>query len=291
MTSTSLDIAGKIDPGTVEVLHLVEKITSNLGIPYVVIGATARDLVLHHYYGAKIQRATLDIDFAIQVANWSAFSTLSEALKIEGYTATKMAHRLMSPTGGIVDIVPFGAVEDEKATIAWPPSGAIKMTVLGLKEALATSIRVSLSKDTDLNVPVATPVGLTILKLIAWTERPPELRIKDAQDLAYILESYERLTSVQSKCYDDEATMDGYGWDINLGAAEILGRDVRAVLQPRTTKLLTQFIDHGIGKLTLENLIEDSCAYPDIQIERHEALIRAFVKGFREGTKSFDDEE
>jgi hypothetical protein len=97
MTTTSLNIAGKVDPRTVEVLQLVERIANELGIPYVVIGATARDLVLHYYYGARIQRGTQDIDFAIQVADWSAFSTLTQALVIEGYEATKMAHRFKSP--------------------------------------------------------------------------------------------------------------------------------------------------------------------------------------------------
>lgn len=87
MTSTSLNIAGKVDPRTVEVVQLVERLSSALNIPYVVIGATARDLVLHHYYGARIQRATQDIDFAIQVADWSAFSALTDALEKEGFEA------------------------------------------------------------------------------------------------------------------------------------------------------------------------------------------------------------
>ena len=289
MTSTSLDIAGKVDSRTVEVLQLVERIASALGIPYVVIGATARDLVLHHYYGARIQRATQDVDFAIQVTDWSAFSTLTQALVKEGYEATKMAHRFRSPTGGVVDIVPFGAVEDELATIAWPPASDIKMTVLGLEEALATSIRVSLTEDAEPGIPVATPTSLTILKLIAWTERPPELRVKDARDFVYIIEGYAHIPAVQDQCYGDQDLMGSYEWDINLSAAEILGRNVRSVLQARATELLSQLFDHGTGKLTVENLVEDSCTYPDIQMDRHGALIQAFIKGFREGSKHPQD--
>ncbi len=291
MTSTSLDIAGKVDPRTVEVLQLIERLASALDIPYVVIGATARDLILHHYYGARIQRATQDIDFAIQVADWSAFAALTDALENEGFEATKMAHRFKSPTGGAVDIVPFGAVEDEQATIAWPPAGDIKMTVLGLEEALATSIRVFLTEGAEPGIPVATPTGLTILKLIAWTERPSDIRIKDAKDLVYIIESQEHIPAVQDECYGDQGLMGSYEWDINLSAAEILGRNVRDVLQPRTTELLSQLFEHGTGKLKLENLIEESCSHPDIQMERHSALIQAFVKGFREGQKHLQDGE
>lgn len=291
MTSTSINIAGKVDPRTVEILQLVGRLSNALDIPYVVIGATARDLVLHHYYGASIQRATQDIDFAIQVADWSAFSALTAALEKEGFEATKMAHRFNSPTGGVIDIVPFGAVEDEQATIAWPPAGAIKMTVLGLEEALATSIRIFLTEGAEHGIPVATPTGLTILKLIAWTERSSEIRIKDAQDLVYIIQSQELIPAVQDECYDDQDLMGRYEWDITLSAGEILGRDVRDVLQPRTTELLLQLFDHGTGKLKLENLVEESCSHPDNQMERHRALIQAFVKGFREGKEHLQDGE
>lgn len=90
MTSTSLNIAGKVDTVTVEVLEFVEQIANGLNLPYVVIGATARDLVLHHHYGAKVQRATQDVDFAIQVQNWSVFEEMRQALLARGYKDTKI---------------------------------------------------------------------------------------------------------------------------------------------------------------------------------------------------------
>jgi predicted nucleotidyltransferase len=228
----------------------------------------------------------MDVDFAIQVADWSAYSALTDALVKEGYELTKMAHRFKSPTGGVIDIVPFGALEDEQATIAWPPAGDIKMTVLGMKEVFDTSIRVSLTENAESGIPVATPTGLTILKLIAWSERPPEQRVKDAQDLVYIIESHEHIPTVRDECYDDQELMARNEWDINLSAAEILGTNVRNVLQPKAAELLSQLFDQGTGKLTVENLVEDSCTHPDIQIDRHEALIQAFIREFSEGSKN-----
>jgi predicted nucleotidyltransferase len=130
-----------------------------LSLPYVVIGATARDLVLHHHYGAKIERATQDVDFGIQVPDWSAFEALRQALLERGYKDTRKMHRLISPADDVVDIVPFGEVQQDGSKIAWPPSGEIEMTVLGLAEALQTAVRVSLSADTGLTISVATPVG------------------------------------------------------------------------------------------------------------------------------------
>lgn len=282
MTSTSLDIAGKIDPVTAEVLELVEQIANGLGLPYVVIGATARDLILHHHYGAKIERVTQDVDFAIQVPDWPAFEALRQALLERGYKDTKKLHRLISPANGVVDIVPFGEVQRDGSKIAWPPSGEIEMTVLGLAEALQTAVRVALSADIGVAVPVATPVGLIILKLIAWTERPAELRVKDARDITYVLESYERLPAVQDECYGDEELMEAHGWDITLAAAEVLGRHVAPVLMIDTAALLDQLIDEGIGKLDLERLVEESCTQADTQYERHRSLLDAFVKGYRD---------
>lgn len=59
MKSTSLNISGKIDSKTVGLLESISIATTELDIPYVVVGATARDLILHYGHGAKIQRASL----------------------------------------------------------------------------------------------------------------------------------------------------------------------------------------------------------------------------------------
>ena len=48
-----LDISGKIDPQTAAVYGAVGKAAQQLGMPYVVVGASARDLVMHYGYGAK----------------------------------------------------------------------------------------------------------------------------------------------------------------------------------------------------------------------------------------------
>ena len=68
-----LNLSGKIDQGTLELLTLINQVTVELGIEYLVIGATARDLVMHYGYGARIQRATKDLDVAIQIESWDSF--------------------------------------------------------------------------------------------------------------------------------------------------------------------------------------------------------------------------
>ena len=62
-----LNLSGKIDNDTVTLLSVVDRVASEVGVPYLVVGATPRDMVMHYGYGAPIQRATADLDFAIQL--------------------------------------------------------------------------------------------------------------------------------------------------------------------------------------------------------------------------------
>jgi predicted nucleotidyltransferase len=73
MASTLLDISGKPSLFEVEIFDTIHQAVSQLGIPFLVVGASARDLVLHHAHGVEIIRASRDIDFAVQVESWGAY--------------------------------------------------------------------------------------------------------------------------------------------------------------------------------------------------------------------------
>lgn len=134
MTNTLLNVSGKLNPIEVEIFDSIYRATSQLGIPFLVIGASARDLILHHVHGIEVTRATGDIDFAIQVAAWSEFQELKNRLLDMNFTESHQKRRLVSPFGIPVDIVPFGAIEDERAMIRWPPENVVEMHVLGFRE-------------------------------------------------------------------------------------------------------------------------------------------------------------
>jgi len=136
MMSTLLNLSGKIDPQTVAIFEAVGRVITELRVPYVVVGATARDLVLHLGHGAKLRSVTKDVDFAIELPSWGAFNVVKDRLCAEGFSTTRIPHRLLSPEKIEVDIVPFGQLEDESAsTIGWPPKGEVVMNVLGFQEA------------------------------------------------------------------------------------------------------------------------------------------------------------
>ena len=135
-------------------------------------GATARDIVLHYGHGARIQRATRDVDFAIEVPDWIAFEALKDALCAQGFRTAKAQHRLIGPADAVVDLVPFGNIEDEKASIAWPPTGEVAMNVLGFQEACDAAEWVRIQNEPELDIPVATLAianhqGLPALRALA----------------------------------------------------------------------------------------------------------------------------
>lgn len=285
MKSISLNITGKIDAPTVAILDAVHQTAGALGVAYVVIGATARDLILHYGHGAPIQRATKDVDFAIQVPSWKAFHAVKEQLCANGFTTTKKQHRLLSPLGQDVDIVPFGDdLEDERAAIAWPPDGDVVMSVLGFQEACETADWVRVRDNPELDVPVAAPEGLALLKMIAWTDRPPELRKKDALDVAHLLSSYEVLPEVIDTLYDHETDVLAiYDWDLTLAAAHLLGRRADAIALAATRSQIVAFAAGQLQNLTLERLAEQMCEHISTQYERNMQLLQAFLEGFKDG--------
>jgi predicted nucleotidyltransferase len=63
-----------VDPLTVDVLRLVDRVLNKNAIRYFVGGASARDLLLSNVLGFEIERATRDIDFAIAAPSWSLFN-------------------------------------------------------------------------------------------------------------------------------------------------------------------------------------------------------------------------
>src|SRR5690554_8170593 len=75
------------------------------------------------------------------------------------------------------------------------------MSVLGFKEALESAWHVRISPQTI--IKVASPIGVVLLKLIAWTERDAITRRKDIQDIAYIISNYSKVNTIYKALYQD----------------------------------------------------------------------------------------
>lgn len=279
MTIELLDLTNKIDNVTVSTLTAVNQVAAKLQLPYIVVGATARDLVLHHGYGAPIQRATVDIDFAIQVDTWKNFNEMTNQLLENGFMSTPTQHRLISPVGLPIDIVPFGGLEEHgTAQISWPPDGDLIMSMRGFREACDNAQLVLVSHDPKVTCPVVTPEGLTVLKLISWAERPRVLRRKDAEDLHYLLTTYYEIKNINEQIYDDDNALETerYDWEPNQSACSLLGKECRKFASKETVAEILE-LKNTDNEKSIEKIAEEMASGI---ADKNLLLLEAFMNGF-----------
>jgi predicted nucleotidyltransferase len=249
VNNTFVNVAGKLQPGLVELYTDISEAAASLGIKFLVVGAMARDLVLVHGYGSIIERGTKDVDFGISVASWDDFDRLKTCLLEAGFQPDEhKAHKLTrNDLAGLpweVDIVPFGGIADDNQHISWPPEQAFVMTVLGFAEAFENSLTVQISEAPDITIPVASPAGVAILKLVAWLDRERESRAKDAMDFKYLIQSYTNIPDIFEAVYE-EGCMEAQEWDENKASAMKLGTDAGAIALSETKAFLKeQLFEH-----------------------------------------------
>jgi predicted nucleotidyltransferase len=266
-----LDISTKIDKELQARISEVAEVLDALKIPFLVVGASARDLFFHYGYDMPVKRGTKDVDFAIQVPNWEAFGSATDGLIGIGFENTKHAHRLTKDGIYPIDVVPFGAIA-ENNTLEWPPNYDFQMNVLGFREAIDDAIEFKLCRDPEIKVRVASPAGLSLMKLIAWTDRPAEKRTKDASDLKFIIESLERLPIMSDRIFDIEL-LDKYEGDLLVISSHVLGEDVGKIISEESRLVLAELYKDNIA---LDYLAREMGRSPidDEEINYH--LIDAF---------------
>ena len=261
----------------------VAQACAELGIDYLVVGAAARDLVLHHVYGAPITRATSDVDFALNVRDWNSFHRIQDVLVLRGYRRSKVLHRMFSPNDTRVDIVPFGQVASAGSSIEWPPDGGTKMSVLGFEEAYDHSDLIRLQEDPEIVARVATPVGMALLKIIAWSDRTPDLRTKDAKDLFWLLTNYSKIPAVLDDLYADTGMCERYDWDVDLMSANLLGQHAARIARPQTAHAILTLADHAAD---VDVFAWEMSGGVDDLVERAGAMLAAFLTGFRDASEA-----
>lgn len=226
--ATLLDLSQRGDPLLGALIGRINAIVGDA--PYLLAGATARDLLLQAAHGIDPRRATTDVDLAFMVSTWDEYLGLRTRLLEPGDFAEVPGgglHKLRFRGNLEVDIIPFGAVENADRTIAWPPQGDFVMTVFGFREAYGASITVILPPNERVQL-VSLP-ALAILKLVAWQERRFEQPGKDAHDLALILRNYLDAGN-HERLHDEIPDAGGSPYDYEIGGAQLLGKDMARLL-------------------------------------------------------------
>lgn len=282
MTTRLLDLSGKID-WLVPLLDDITEIAGSLGIPFFVIGATVRDLILEHQYGIRARRATIDLDLGIQIEDWEKFRTLSEALLSSGkFSKGRNSHTFMYDKLQ-VDIIPFGKIENEERVIIWPPEHETAMSVIGYADAYENCLIAKVRADPIFKVRVASLPGLVVLKLISWKDRGFKNN-RDAKDLAFIIENYHQAGNTD-RLYDEYFDiMQELDYKIMEAGARLIGRDVAAIVKPETGKTMLRILEEEINEGGQRRLIINMCEPPfsDEQFDKYTILLNEFCKGFSE---------
>lgn len=247
-----------------------------LELPYFIVGATARDILLTHVSGLSTQLATRDVDIGVAVKDWDELESFAAKLVDEaGFVRdSKIVHRLYKDEIPL-DVIPFDGVESPEHTIAWPPALDIVMNVAGYQDVFDAAVSVEI--EDGFIVRVVSLPGLAILKLFAWTDRGAS-DPRDAMDLTILLTTYAEAGN-DDRLYNDESdAMEAVEYDLRLAGARLLGRDARRIAAEKT---LAQLIDvlrdgHRRQRLTTDMArarkgIEDAVAEADELLEQFRA--------------------
>ena len=272
-----------IDLVTLKVIKEVHKASVHFGFPVLLVGATARIILLENVHGLDSGRATADVDFAFALDHWDQFNALKAYLVKHSHCKadTHISQRLYMKMPGVVndykvDLIPFGGVEHEPNSIAWPPDKHFVMNVAGYQDALVSSIPVEVEDGVVINV--ASIPGIAILKLFAWADRGRE-DPKDAIDLATLLRMYYEAGNAERIYTMPSVSIEAINYDPELAGAWLLGNDATLIASADTRQ--------QIGDMLIEkrkNLMQDIArgikAKSDA-LDYAEQLLDQFTKGFR----------
>jgi len=286
MNNNLLDLSKKISKNTLEILEDISAIAESLNIPFLLIGATARDLIMHDAFGINTIRATMDIDLGIYVADWDNYRKISNAMVNSGsYSPTKTIHRFLHINGLPIDILPFGLIGGPNNTITWPSNPDIKLSILGFDEAYHYAETIRIRSNPVLDIKIVTLCGLAMLKLISWNDKYPE-RQRDAQDLALIMGHYIDAGNKErffAECGDLIKEED---FDYADASARLLGRDIASILNPNTRNtiigILERETDEQHGYKLAVQMATKNMLYHDDNFEKYLRLIRQMKQGILE---------
>jgi predicted nucleotidyltransferase len=217
-------------------------------------------------------RTTEDLDLSVAASIEDATAALSF---LPGWSSDpRQEQRWRTSSGIAVDIVPASDEALARGYIAWPRSG-FRMSLLGMRLAFEHAAALHIAPDLDVRV-APIPV-LSVLKMIAYLDRP-EVRAKDLGDLAHIMYGYvgddsDRRFSVE---VPDDLT------EYEDVAPYLLGRDIGKLVDLEERRRILDFVTkiddeaRGPGPLARMSILgPPAWRDPDAVLER----IRAFRRG------------
>jgi len=237
----------QLDEGFYEMLTTFSKAADDANVPWLLVGATARVLLLEKIYGWPTGVATEDTDFAVQVENWDHYEKLCNQL-----AKSKIFKPLQKPTKRfstndklLFDLIPYGGVETGIKQVYWPPHNDDLMTVRGFSSAHKDAITVKVNNKLD--IPIISPRALCALKLFAWQERHAQHPGRDAKDIAYLFHNIESLYPAITLHEEHQDILEENDYDIQLAALHQFGNEIKELLETEDNEFLFSFLNNEVS--------------------------------------------
>ncbi len=259
------------------VLRVFHDATQQIAERSLIVGATARDLILHHVHGSRITRFTADLDIAVAVGSWAAFHRLEQSLiSKRAQRDPRVVHRFLIDEWNL-DIIPFGRVEHD-GMIEWPETES-KMSVAGFDEASTHALEIVLPGK--IRAFVASLPALLMLKLIAWEDRHLVEPRRDAIDIRTLIASYAEPWNEDRLYTEADELLQRFGYDNGLAGAALLGRDSAAIAKPATLARMIEILERETSDERVILAMDMSR-----HVEENLALLRAILVGVQDADVS-----
>lgn len=260
MRSYDASTATDLEPAALVLAELHRRALA-CGVEIMVVGATARDILIRHVTGAAPERRTADIDVAVAVSSWADLGALTR-----DFPSAREVHRFVVRSTA-VDVIPFGEIEAPDRTVTW--SNEHRMDVFGFREAWAAAVQVTLPGG--LAVAVASLPAQSLLKLFAWRDRRYQDR-RDAIDLKTIVSAYQEGPYFDELYTAHQELLVRHDFDPLLAGAERIGREARSLVASADRAIVTGVL----GPALLAALAGDMGG----RVDSNRALLAAYKNGF-----------
>lgn len=247
------------DPDVKEVFETLEEAFMHLEIDYYLIGAFAREVWYTTRTHSIHSRRTKDIDFAVLVGSLQEYEALQSYLtKHYNFQTIKAnAFVMLAPNQIQIDMLPFGEIASE-SIVAIDGLGLTSINVDGFLEVYQNGTK-QLGLESGNLFKVASLSSIVLLKFISFEDRP-EMRLKDARDIANIINHFFDLESeliyseAHVEIFREEAVLESMS--LQEISSIVIGRSIRSVII--SNEVLFNRIDNFLNVQIIE---ADSSAF------------------------------
>jgi len=283
----------RLDAGFTETLSALERGFERFGIDYYLVGAVSRNAWLSGIHNVTPRRTTADVDFAVLINNTGVYEQLKQYLiETEGFQPYHdNAFVLIWKDGTEIDLLPFGAIEDEDRKVTVHGTGYTSVHVDGFNEVYQQGLP-ELELDAHHHFKFASLAGIVLLKLIAWDDRP-EVRGDDIKDISEILDYFfdinqEQIWEHHADLFTVEPATDDGRDGLLLIAAKVLGKELKEIASrtPALYARLTGIISRNTINAESSVMGKIMAQYFDVTVEQMRLIIKEIEMGLAETSKT-----